>query len=190
MNSRKTTGIVWRKPLNKLRCSKCRERKPLTAFYRQYNATRGYDYQCKPCRNATVYKYRQKPRVKASKRLQDKRYAATPSGKRVRIEVTKRYQKKFRQKATAHAYVYRALKEGRLIKQPCKVCGSKKQIEAHHPDYSKPLKVIWLCNKHHREIHLKCAETNAPKRHRTRTSRNCARGSSGRVSSVQPSWLN
>lgn len=26
-------------------------------------------------------------------------------------------------------------------------------VQCHHKDYSKPLDVIWLCLKHHRELH-------------------------------------
>lgn len=36
----------------------------------------------------------------------------------------------------------------------CKECGEKK-TQAHHPDYSKPLDIIWLCKKHHAELHYK-----------------------------------
>jgi ribosomal protein S27AE len=41
-----------------------------------------------------------------------------------------------------------------LIKQPCEVCGNLK-AQAHHDDYSKPLQVRWLCQKHHTEHHQK-----------------------------------
>lgn len=44
-----------------------------------------------------------------------------------------------------------ALKTGKLIKKPCLVCNKKAQ--AHHEDYSKPLKVKWLCPTHHMAEH-------------------------------------
>ena len=45
-----------------------------------------------------------------------------------------------------------ALKESKLKKEPCKVCGNSK-VHGHHEDYSKPLEVIWLCSIHHKAIH-------------------------------------
>lgn len=45
-----------------------------------------------------------------------------------------------------------ALKYGKVNRHPCEICGS---IEAHghHDDYSEPLRVRWLCRKHHAEAH-------------------------------------
>ena len=45
-----------------------------------------------------------------------------------------------------------AVRDGRVIRMPCEVCGNEKS-EAHHEDYSKPLDVVWLCDKHHHEAH-------------------------------------
>lgn len=45
-----------------------------------------------------------------------------------------------------------AVYTGKIIKQPCEVCGEVK-VEGHHKDYSKPLEVNWLCHKHHMETH-------------------------------------
>lgn len=39
--------------------------------------------------------------------------------------------------------------------QPCEVCGSDYRIHRHHPDYDKPLEVMFLCSKHHQEWHSK-----------------------------------
>ena len=45
-----------------------------------------------------------------------------------------------------------AVKRNKVVKKPCEVCGDLK-TDGHHPDYSKPLDVIWLCRKHHVEVH-------------------------------------
>lgn len=54
-------------------------------------------------------------------------------------------------KRSANAKVQTELKAGRLIKQPCEICGTVDYVEAHHKDYSKPLEITWLCVKHHDE---------------------------------------
>lgn len=46
------------------------------------------------------------------------------------------------------------LRDKKIKRKPCVICGSPKS-EGHHEDYDKPLKVIWLCNKHHRLRHRK-----------------------------------
>lgn len=45
-----------------------------------------------------------------------------------------------------------AVRSGKIKREPCRICGEEKS-EGHHTDYSKPLIVIWLCNKHHHEAH-------------------------------------
>ena len=50
--------------------------------------------------------------------------------------------------------VIKAVKEGTLIRLPCQACGVKK-VMGHHPDYTKPLEVIWLCREHHVEEHVR-----------------------------------
>jgi len=47
-----------------------------------------------------------------------------------------------------------AIRMGRLEKQPCVICGAM-EVDAHHEVYDNPLNVVWLCEKHHREIHKK-----------------------------------
>ena len=50
--------------------------------------------------------------------------------------------------------LHMAVKNGKVKKQPCEVCGSD-ESEAHHIEYEKPLEVKWLCRKHHHETHMK-----------------------------------
>lgn len=58
-----------------------------------------------------------------------------------------------RMRANARSYAKVYLKRGKIIRQPCRDCGAEAQM--HHPDYSKPLEVIWLCREHHLAEHHK-----------------------------------
>lgn len=48
--------------------------------------------------------------------------------------------------------VSNAIRDGRLERQPCEVCGEKRS-QAHHDNYTKPLEVRWLCRIHHGHEH-------------------------------------
>ncbi len=56
-------------------------------------------------------------------------------------------------KRRAHGAVTYAIKRGKLIREPCEVCGTTAHVVAHHDDYSKPLSVRWLCRGHHAQHH-------------------------------------
>lgn len=54
----------------------------------------------------------------------------------------------------AMAVVGAAFEHGRLVRQPCEVCGTTTwPVDAHHDDYTKPLDVRWLCRSHHKLHH-------------------------------------
>ena len=56
-------------------------------------------------------------------------------------------------KRQAHVDLNNALKLGKIVKPAtCSKCSAARP-EAHHPDYSKPLEVVWLCRIHHVEAH-------------------------------------
>lgn len=59
-----------------------------------------------------------------------------------------------RHKLRAHAALRVALRRGEIKRGRCAVCGSFR-VDGHHPDYSKPLEVVWLCRKHHQQLHAK-----------------------------------
>lgn len=52
----------------------------------------------------------------------------------------------------AHRLVSIAVREGRLLREPCQVCGSTIRVDGHHQDYAKPLEVIWLCRSCHQLV--------------------------------------
>ena len=59
-----------------------------------------------------------------------------------------------RLRKSARNRAYRALKKGTLRRQRCRDCGAE-NAQMHHPDYREPLRVEWLCPKHHRMLHAK-----------------------------------
>jgi len=69
-------------------------------------------------------------------------------------ECSRKHRKKWRalhpEQHRAQEAVRRALRAGKLTKAPC-WCGEV-NVEAHHPDYDKPLEVAWLCQEHHGQI--------------------------------------
>lgn len=74
--------------------------------------------------------------------------------KRKRIdEVRKAYIKRYPERERARNILKSHVRRGKITKGVCH-CGETK-VQAHHPDYSKPLEVIWLCVKHHMELHRK-----------------------------------
>jgi hypothetical protein len=62
-------------------------------------------------------------------------------------------------KRAAHDAVRNAIRSGQLIPWPCcAVPECDRAPEAHHPDYDKPLSVVWLCPSHHKEVHAMVEE--------------------------------
>lgn len=48
------------------------------------------------------------------------------------------------------AITKRLIRLGKLAVKPC-ACGAA--AEAHHPDYDRPALVVWVCRRHHTELH-------------------------------------
>lgn len=61
----------------------------------------------------------------------------------------------YKVKIAARTTLNRYIRLGHIVKQPCEVCQTEQNVEAHHDDYLKPLEVRWLCKKHHAEHHKK-----------------------------------
>jgi len=58
-----------------------------------------------------------------------------------------------RLKKNCREATHRRIKSGLLIKGNCEVCKSSENIQAHHPDYTDPMNVRWLCYLHHAKHH-------------------------------------
>lgn len=68
------------------------------------------------------------------------------------------------EKRSAQQILYRAVKLGRVTRpETCSRCGALGRIHAHHPDYTQPLLVEWLCHQCHVDIHAaKAVEGTLP----------------------------
>lgn len=130
-------------------CFKCLQSKPLSEFYRHGMMKDGHLNKCKECTKADVSasyaaNREQRQRSQNENKTDEQRLERRAAGRRHRA--------KYPEKTRARLMVKRAVKSGKIVRQPCNVCGDP-QAEAHHEDYSKPLEVVWLCFKHHREAH-------------------------------------
>lgn len=139
-------------------CISCDQPKPLTEFYKHPQMADGYLGKCKDCqkkntkeareRNPEHYKKYDQERAGTDKRKRAvARYHATH--KPLVNEIKKRWIQRNPEKRKAHHAVSNAIRDGKLKRQLCEVCGKKAQ--AHHDDYSKPLQVRWLCTHHHKQ---------------------------------------
>jgi hypothetical protein len=81
----------------------------------------------------------------------DRKRAKLPNRIQQTKEKIKKYQKLYPLRRAANIAVGNAIRDGILKKEPCLICGEK--AHAHHPDYGRPLNVVWLCPKHHKEAH-------------------------------------
>lgn len=132
------------------KCGKWKSRK--SGFYKHPQMGDGLLGKCKACAKMDRKSHFAKNRAVELVRMRE--YRKTPKYKAAHLSSMRKLNAKFPGKAAARQAVSNAVRDGRLKKLPCKVCGEKK-VEAHHDDYRKPLDVAWLCMTHHREIHRK-----------------------------------
>lgn len=127
-------------------CFKCKEKKKLSEFYKHLGMKDGRFNKCKDCskkdsirnRNNNIQYYRSYDRIR---------------GNRQSKEYRKSWKKRNPKKYKAHYLLSNAVRDGRIEKEPCEVCGATEKIHGHHTDYSKPFDVVWLCPIHHKEKH-------------------------------------
>lgn len=149
------------------RCFKCDAEKPLSEFYRHAQMADGHLNKCKECakkdasehREVNIERIREYDRNRPNAKERKERFIVAQAGRRkdkhYREDVNN-HKKKWADanaiKIAAHIITHNHIRDGRLIKQPCEICGETK-VDAHHDDYEKALEVRWLCRQHHAEHH-------------------------------------
>lgn len=129
-------------------CFKCRRVLPLDEFYKHPKMADGYLGKCKDCTRKDVHENYCKRREQYAE--YDRNRYQEPRRHEYVIAQAKRHKRLNPNKAKARELVAKAIRSGRITRDPCQFCGNPKS-QAHHHDYSKPLDVIWACFKCHRE---------------------------------------
>ena len=79
-----------------------------------------------------------------NKRESDKKYQKEKRARLIgyKAEEYRKWRKKHPEAYKAHQLLNAAVKKGKIKKSPCVDCGATHRIQAHHPNYSEPYKVI------------------------------------------------
>ena len=153
------------------KCSKCKQEKDVTGFYKDVTAKDGLNCVCKLCRLENDRKRRKNDPVWAIKRKMQnsiyhrknkdkinqrkKKWLQTEQGKKSKINAKNKYKKENPEKIKAQNAVYHAVKTGKLIRpKHCEICKKECRPEAHHSSYEPEyrLSVNWLCKSCHDQI--------------------------------------
>ena len=139
------------------KCFKCGQEKQLFEFYKHPKMLDGHLGKCKECTKKDVHENYHKNREHYAK--YEKGRFKRPERKKQAIEYQKKRRRKYPARYHANNLTNSAIRDKRLIKGKCEICGATR-VEAHHDDYYKPLEVRWLCRKHHLGLHGRKAYFN------------------------------
>jgi len=115
--------------------------------------------ECAKCKRAAYMRewYRRPGNAEAQRQSQK-------ASRKRRLEAVREYDRKRGKRVynleaeRARNRLRKAVERGKLVPQPCEVgIDCEGRIEAHHDDYSRPLDVRWLCQRHHMQLHRKVA---------------------------------
>lgn len=158
------------------RCFKCGNTLPLDDFYSHPRMADGRLGKCKTCAKTDVAnrisilqgdpEWVAQERARCREKARKAREAGQitySSPKHAALWAARNPHKRYAQSAA-----YYALKSGRIQrKTSCEHCGYAGKLQMHHPDYSKPLEVVFLCTKCHGKAHWKDNQPQNPWHPRT-----------------------
>jgi hypothetical protein len=141
-------------------CKSCGESKEENEYFPHPTSKGGLYARCKICVSRQSYESRKRrmammlpervEEIRKAKAESTKRWAQANPGKAV--EAQRRYFAKNKDREAAHNKLKYAVRTGKVTPEPCWVCGEY-DVQGHHPDYSVPLSVVWLCRPHHTQLH-------------------------------------
>lgn len=146
------------------KCKKCEIEKDLNKFYDKKNGLYGKHSYCKSCMKSTNKDYRARNsdkiairnslyRSKLAEKYYDPSYRSTIRLPERSLLGFEKYAEK-KMKCLAGSLLNYGIRIGFVEKSSiCTICKKEGEIEGHHPDYSKPLEVVWVCVECHSKFH-------------------------------------
>lgn len=140
-------------------CKHCAQDKPAEGFYKSSPS------KCKDCTKDAVKRHRQAnlERVRAYDRMRGSQahrvaaraeYRKTAAYAESHEAAALRWSAKHPERRKANTLLGNAVRDGRVVPWPvCALPLCESAPHAHHPDYSRPLDVVWLCPSHHKQAH-------------------------------------
>ena len=132
-------------------CASCGQYLPTESYYpKKDNAISGITSKCRECHTKESIKTRNPDNARRINREYMRRARQNNPEKvneRERLAARNRIKT---EKNRARDILNYAVVSGKIIKPSnCSQCGNLRKVTAHHDDYSKPLKVRWLCYECH-----------------------------------------
>lgn len=104
-----------------------------------YNNKEYQYYACNTCNTAWVAVYRK-----------------TKTGREAVRRAVEKSENRYPGKQEARVKLRLAILSGKIrVPKKCVSCKQIKKLDGHHPDYNRPLEVVWLCRKCHIGLHKK-----------------------------------
>jgi len=136
------------------RCSKCKGWLSVAEYYADERTSNGLKSQCRACHTKGNMATRDMGKKRRSNREYMRRARlANPEKFRQRDQIASGTREKDYRVKT-RSILNNAIRRG-ILHRPikCPRCSRETKITAHHPDYTKPLEVQWLCYECHGEHH-------------------------------------
>jgi len=153
------------------RCKKClsnyRKSPERLAITKERDRKRRQSTTYKLKKKISDQKYSQTDKGKQAHKKAQAKYLKTDRGKSKASKTNKKYRRtqkykdainkhrnKFPERRAANIKIANALSTGKIARpNQCSICNNHCIPQGHHPDYSKPLDVVWVCHNCHTGIH-------------------------------------
>lgn len=162
-------------------CSKCKEWKDFSKFYRASSKKSGYASWCKKCtsekhkgydRSETLKRYNSSEKGRTARgqyertergRAAKKRYRQSEAGREIERKNSAAYKVRHPDRAKAHYAVKDAVKMGRIPAArtlSCNTCSNRASQYHHYKGYEREhwFDIIPLCRRCHVDIHKETAQ--------------------------------